>query len=186
MPPIWVKPNTERSTAFSRTLEKCGVTDKEASLVLTTAFKSMQEALSKHSMPDQIDLGLFKYRLSKYNLLKAMLQYGMWLRHGVINKLYYIILVLPLRIRYDKIFSRRKLNLTQRKDDYLFMKNKYDKIMKQWLDDIKKHAKDNNIMQYIDNASEIKSGANFAHNKYMQLIHTRRKRIIKEQMNNNG
>lgn len=186
MRPVWIKPHTEKERAFIYTLEKCGVTDKEASLALTTAFKSFKLALGKHSLPDEIDVGLFKFRLSKFKLFLRMLKYGIWLRNNIINKFYYIYLMLPVRIRYEKLFWRRKLSLVQRKDDYLFMKNEYDNIMEQWLKDIKQYVENNNMMMYMS-SSDISASMAFEElQKYKMLMTTRNKRIRQDKQKENG
>ena len=85
MPPIWIKPHTERHKAYQYTLEKCGVSDKDATLVLNEAFRGYRDALQMHSLPDSIDFGLFKLKVSRFKVFLRMMKYGIWWDEPRIN-----------------------------------------------------------------------------------------------------
>lgn len=153
MLPPWIRKNSDRHLAFKETLEKCGVDEKTATIVLNECFKGFQEAFSRPSMPE-IHMGIIMYRPNTFKMRLRMLKYGTWLRNGLINKLYYIFLTLPIRIKSKFLLGNKKLKPVERKDEALFMHRHYDRIMTEWLSDIKQYAENNNMPMEILRNSE--------------------------------
>lgn len=145
MRPLWIKYNSEREKAFNTTLIKCGVTDKQATEALTSAFKAYREAMNMYSMPTVIDMYFLYLKLRPYRLLLKILEIGEHLRLGQIGIATYILMVLPFKLRF-KIFFKDK-GLTPKQKNYLalFMKNNYNKIMQDNIKAYTQYLEDNNI-----------------------------------------
>lgn len=146
--PVWIKKDSERYEAFKKVVDVCGVSEEKVGLVLTESFKGFADAFSRPSMPE-IRMGAFSFKPNKFKLMLRLLLMGFWLRHGLVNKLYYIYLTLPTRIKFDYIKRNESLNSVGRKNDALFIHKHYDRIMRQWLDDLKQYGEDNNIYMKI-------------------------------------